>query len=249
MKSVDPHDPLSFLPGVAEKLGAYVYALRDPRDCRIFYVGKGRGDRCYAHAREGRASQHEAVSRQKLGLIKEIQASGRQVDVEIIRHGLRDDREAYEVEAAVIDGLILTGCDLANLVRGQRTDRGWEPLSEIIARHVATPATIRPEHAVVLIRINREFRVGMSADELYEKTRQWWVMSKSREPQWAFSVYRGIVRAVYRINGWQQGQADLKRRRAFTGTRDVEMERTYFWKDVRSYFRQGQQSPLVYVNC
>jgi hypothetical protein len=32
---------LEFLPGVAGKLGWYVYALRDPRDSTVFYVGKG----------------------------------------------------------------------------------------------------------------------------------------------------------------------------------------------------------------
>ena len=39
-----------FLPGVAEKLGWYVYALRDPRDDMAFYVGEGRGDRTYQDA-------------------------------------------------------------------------------------------------------------------------------------------------------------------------------------------------------
>jgi hypothetical protein len=35
-----------FLRGVSEELGWDVYALRDPlNDDRIFYVGKGRGDR------------------------------------------------------------------------------------------------------------------------------------------------------------------------------------------------------------
>jgi hypothetical protein len=41
----------SLVPGVAEKLGYYVYALRDPtRSGAIFYVGKGQGDRVYQHA-------------------------------------------------------------------------------------------------------------------------------------------------------------------------------------------------------
>jgi hypothetical protein len=37
-------DQLAFLPGVVERLGCYVYALVDPRDGRIFYVGKGKLD-------------------------------------------------------------------------------------------------------------------------------------------------------------------------------------------------------------
>ena len=41
-----PRDPLAVLPGVVEKLGYYVYALRDPRSGEIFYVGKGKGIAC-----------------------------------------------------------------------------------------------------------------------------------------------------------------------------------------------------------
>ena len=32
-----------------EKLGKYVYALRDPRDRKIFYVGQGSDDRLFQH--------------------------------------------------------------------------------------------------------------------------------------------------------------------------------------------------------
>lgn len=33
----------------AEQLGSYVYRLRDPRDHETFYVGKGKGNRVFAH--------------------------------------------------------------------------------------------------------------------------------------------------------------------------------------------------------
>lgn len=46
-------EELSAFPlGVAEKLQTYVYRLIDPRDGETFYVGKGRGDRVFAHIRE-----------------------------------------------------------------------------------------------------------------------------------------------------------------------------------------------------
>ena len=37
---------------VEEKLEWYVYALIDPRDGRLFYIGKGKGNRVFAHAHE-----------------------------------------------------------------------------------------------------------------------------------------------------------------------------------------------------
>ena len=42
-----------FPPGVAAKLGSYVYLLVDPRTGRPFFVGRGRGDRCFRHVRGG----------------------------------------------------------------------------------------------------------------------------------------------------------------------------------------------------
>jgi len=66
--SADGRDPLSFLPGVAEKLGWYVYALRDPRTRKIFYVGKGSSERVYAHARYARKVAGETASELNLSL-------------------------------------------------------------------------------------------------------------------------------------------------------------------------------------
>ena len=38
---------------VQEELGNYVYRLIDPRNGETFYVGKGKGNRIYAHIHEG----------------------------------------------------------------------------------------------------------------------------------------------------------------------------------------------------
>ena len=39
----------SFRSGVGEQLGHYVYMLIDPRNGHTFYVGRGQGDRVFAH--------------------------------------------------------------------------------------------------------------------------------------------------------------------------------------------------------
>lgn len=41
--------PAPLAPDVVARLGVSVYALRDPRDQRVFYVGKGRGNRIYSY--------------------------------------------------------------------------------------------------------------------------------------------------------------------------------------------------------
>jgi hypothetical protein len=72
-------DPLSFLRGVAERLGWYVSALRDPRNGAIFYVGKGKGGRVYHHAKEAKKVGGESAPKLKLGTIDEIRRAGLEV--------------------------------------------------------------------------------------------------------------------------------------------------------------------------
>lgn len=250
-------DPLAFVPGVAEKLGYYVYALLDPRDGTVFYVGKGKGDRVYQHARRARkVDSAQTRAGLKLDRIRAIHAEGREVGVELVRHGLSEET-AFVVEAAVADALIIAGVDLTNLVAGHGTEQGWRPLEDIVAGYVATEVEIAPEHRVLLIRVSREFRHGMTAEELYEKTRQWWKLGPRRhQPEWAFAVYQGIVRAVYRIDpaSWEQPPEEervgrMKGRWAFRGARDPEMEERYVWRSVWTYLPAGVRAPLRYVNC
>ena len=42
----------SFTPEVIEKLNYYVYRLIDPRNGQTFYIGKGKGNRVFAHVNE-----------------------------------------------------------------------------------------------------------------------------------------------------------------------------------------------------
>jgi len=249
-------DPLAFLPGVSEHLGYYVYALIDPRDNTIFYVGKGKGDRVYQHARYAKkVDRGESRAELKLGRIQDIHRAGLDVRVEIVRHGLTEE-VAFEVEAAVMDALEISGLELTNAVAGQGTRRGWRPLEDIIACYAATDVEIASEHRVLLIRVRREFRHGMTADELYEKTRQWWKVAPRRKPDYAFAVYDGIVRAVYRIDhdSWvQPTEAErvgrMEGRWAFHGERDAVMEERYVRKNVSRYLSPGAQNPIKYVNC
>jgi uncharacterized protein len=248
-------DPLSLLPGVSEKLGHYVYALRDPlEDGRLFYVGKGVGDRVYAHARHAKRVDPSKTSAQlRLTRIREIHAAGLDVGVEFIRHNLADEAEAFEVEAAVIDVLKIAGIELANVVSGHGTERGWRPLEEIMAEYAAQPVEIEPEHRVLLIRLNR--KQWLAPGDLYEKTRASWKVAPERhKPGWVFAVYGGIVRAVYRVESWERPPEEKRvgkgaRRWDFNGVRDLAMEDIYLWTDVSGHLRRGAQNPITYVHC
>jgi hypothetical protein len=265
-----------FSPLAAEALNYYVYTLVDPRDRRVFYVGKGKGDRVFHHAAHARASvdQHVSVLSEKLDLINEIHAQGRAVEKYVIRHGL-SSTAAFEVEAAIIDTLRLLSqtndnndlFSLKNAVLGHHSSvRGLVGVDAINAAFSTEPA---PPINVpsILIRIPRLWTplIGQRRDgaELYDATRQWWKIGQRRtHARYAFSVSRGVVRQVYAIEpgSWEAGSYDAdtdswnivtpsgKVRWRFAGRPAPEMER-YLDTSVAHLFKRGEASPIRYLNC
>jgi uncharacterized protein len=247
---------LGFPPGVAEQLGFYVYALRDTRPDRggrIFYVGKGVGDRVYQHARAAlEEADQEARESLKLDTIRDVHAARLEVGVEIVRHGMQES-VAFEVEAGLIDGLRLAGIDLTNEVVGMDSvARGWHSLNELIALYVAQP--LQPTNVrLLLIKINRLYKPTMSEAEIYEVTRKWWRCNPHRHrPDVALAVYRGIVRAAYHIEAWEPAppeNGNATGRWGFTGCPSDELTERYRWKSVRRLVGGSAQNPISYFNC
>lgn len=238
--------------GVASHMGYYVYMYVDPRTGKPFYVGKGVGSRVLAHFGDVRDSR-------KTGLIAELKAAGISPRLEILAHGLKDEETAFRVEAAVIDALGLGA--LTNQVRGWRSlQTGRMSLDDLVAFYAARPVTI--DDPVMLIRVNKLFRRDMSPQELLEVTRGIWKVGPRREGvEYAFSVFHGLVREVYAINGWHPALTlpyetrDLTKRDAvgrweFDGEVAPErIRKKYRNRSVHQYFKQGNQSPTVYVNA
>jgi hypothetical protein len=238
---------------VANALGFYVYAYTDPRDDSVFYIGKGVGARAVSHLTD--TSESAKVAR-----IADIRAAGLQPSIDIIAHGLRDDLEASRVESALIE-LMGVG-NLTNAVRGRfSTDFPRRSLADLVMEHAAEPVDVVDPS--LLIRINRQFRYGMSETALYEYTRGIWVIGERRErAKLAMAVYDGIVREVFQIESWHpagttsyetRDQEELGKHRQkrweFVGRRADEPYRSrYLGKSVQGLFKPGQQSPIVGVN-
>lgn len=76
------HDPCvsddHFSPEVSRKLGWYVYRLIDPRNGETFYVGKGRGNRVFAHVRASEGLEGDDLDN-KIERIRQIQLAGFEV--------------------------------------------------------------------------------------------------------------------------------------------------------------------------
>jgi hypothetical protein len=175
-------------------------------------------------------------------------------------HGLPSEEAAFRIEAAVIDAI--DPDRLTNAVRGWETGKvGRMPLKDLVALYGATPVEV--VHPSLLIRINKLYRYGMEEDELYEVTRGTWKLgSKRARARYAFSVFHGVVRAVFQIESWHPERTTLYRIRVFASPTPLpgrweflgkpaeeSIRLQYVGRSVQHYFKQGLQSPVVYVNC
>lgn len=236
-----------FSPAVIEKIGYYVYLLIDPETNDVFYIGKGTGNRIFAHLNQALTSPEAS---DKLDKIREIQAKGLEVNHVVLRHGLTE-KEAFEVEASLIDYVGID--DLTNIVQGQHSFwRGKMTISEIMALYDAPKIDIK--EPVILVTVRQLFERGINDDRLYEITRGDWVLGERRnKAKYAFSVYNGIVRQVYEINNWSpvitKGQTSkIRNRWKFDGIVAQDLQH-YVGGCVDNYITRGAQNPVKYVNC
>jgi hypothetical protein len=233
-----------FPQSVVERLGFYVYALRDPHDGTVFYVGKGTGNRMFRHVAEALDRPKET---DKLDRIRAIHAAGAEVGYEIVRHGLTEE-QAFEVESALIDWIGID--DLTNAVDGHHADdRGRMTVGEIIATYGARPVTI--SEPAMLVILNRRFQRNIDGDRLYEATRGDWVVgSRKAKAKYVIAVFRGIVRAAYRVDAWEIVRTEGKGRKRwrFTGAPANELQHL-IGGDVTAHLPGTSQNPIRYVNC
>lgn len=236
-----------FPQSVVERIGFYVYVLHDPRDHSVFYIGKGTGNRVFAHVGE---ALDRPTSSDKLDRIRAIHDAGERVDYEIVRHGMDED-QALAVESALIDWIGIS--DLTNAVAGHGADRrGRMTIAEIIATYRAEPVSI--EVPCLLITVNRLFARNVDDARLYEITRGDWVVGNRREKaRFALGVFRGLVRAAYRIERWESvtatGPGQRKSRRwRFSGSIANDLHHL-IGGDVTAYLGKASQNPIRYVHC
>lgn len=252
-----------------EHVGWYVYALRDPRNGAIFYIGKGRGNRAFQHAHH--ASDVQSPSSAKLDVIREIQeTTGCDPDIIVVRHQLPNESAAYEVEAALLDySTFLTESgsradatpSLTNIAGGWHSHSvGLMSQEAIEASYSAEP--LRKEDfslPALAFRIPRLWTPAMTIDELYEATHGWWRLGERRaKAEYALAVSRGVIRALFTIDsstwrlrrdGDREWQAGEKPRWGFSGS-DVRAEwPQYMNRDISSWFTEGSRSPFIYINC
>jgi len=243
-------DAESFSSDVIQKLKAYVYRLADPRNGETFYVGKGRGNRVFAHIRaEGNLEGDEIDN--KLKRIREIRLAGFEVGHIIHRHGM-DDATAFEVEAALLDAYP----GLTNMWGGSGgNDYGSMHAKEIIRRYTAEPAVF--QHKALLISVNR----SAAERSLYDATRYAWKIDKTKAKQAdvILATMQGVIVGAFIARDWLEataanfpGRAEgdgVPGRIGFVGEEaPAAMKGLYVGKRVPDEYRKrGAANPIKYT--
>lgn len=237
----------SFKESIKEALKFYVYALVDPRDKRIFYVGKGVGNRVYQHAEAALEESNESL---KYSTIRGILNAGLEVEYYILRHNL-SEQEAYLVESVVIDLLTYDAFNtehfLANLVSGHHQwNEGIKTESEINVLYDCEKIEPIPGDRLLLVSLNRSYNQRAASgvykrDSDYESARKYWALSadKASKIDYILGVFRGVVKIVinvkerYTCTVADDGTVFRKPRFAFEG--EIVEHSPYLNKDVTDY--------------
>jgi hypothetical protein len=231
---------------VIERLRTYVYRLIDPRNGETFYVGKGTGNRVFAHIQE---QVDETDPTNKLRRIRDIHLAGFDVAHVIHRHGM-DDRTAFDVEAALMDAYP----GLTNIAGGVgNAELGAMHADEIIRRYAAEPAEF--QHRIILINVSRSAGADSS---LYDATRYAWKVSlpKARHAELVLPTKLGLIVGAFVPDDWLPATAEhfpgrepVPGRFGFTGYEAPDdVRRLYVGKRIPDEYRkQGAANPIRYT--
>ncbi len=241
------HETRSFPADVSARLMTYVYRLIDPRNGETFYVGKGQGNRVFAHIEAASELDGDDLDN-KIKRIRDIRLAGFEVAHVIHRHGM-DDKTAFEVEAALIDAYP----GLTNIVGGTgSTEFGAMHAEEIMRRYAAEPAVFK--HRALLISVNR----SAAETSLYEATRYAWKISKNnaKQAEVILATLQGLIVGAFVADDWLDataanfpGRSDVPGRLGFVGHEAPEsIKRLYLQKRVPDEYRKrGAANPIKYT--
>lgn len=238
-----------------EKLGYYVYCLVDPTDGKVFYVGKGKGNRVFQHALHAEMDK-DAVS-EKLDKIREIHArtdGNNHVQYYIVRHGL-EENEAFEIESVLIDFLTYPSLNkesvMTNLQAGhdQRL-RGIRTAEDIEADYAAKDIEVSPDDYLLLVNIS----ASRGAETLYDAAKGDWVVGQChlKKITHVLAHYNGVVRAVFHPKEWTllPKEPGKRQRVRFEGTEVTDSP--YINTSVRRYTfsakNRPNQNPVQYLD-
>ncbi len=238
---------------IFDRLGYYVYRLIDPRSGQTFYVGKGRGNRVFAHAAEGLANiddrdENDDDFSLKLFQIQSIINAGFEVQHIVHRHGLTQD-EALEVEAALMDAYD----GLTNIAGGRgSSERGARHARQITEMYAAENTVF--SHSVIAISVRR----SSEYQSWYKAARGCWKISRNRADavDYVLAESDGIVGEVFEVERWVEAipkycdwlETAIPGRSAFLGSVASQEIRDIYLRTRLPTRGKGAANPIRYFS-
>jgi hypothetical protein len=201
-------------------LGIYVYGLIDPRDDRVFYVGKGGGSkadklegssnlRIFEHFYEvEKALRAGRALSAKQATIQAVWDKGMNVGCHIFRRRLQSPDEAFDVEAGIIAALRESKNGMPdNDNNGMHLkSRGYLSLQDALDLG-APPVSPGVPITVLLLNIGTSLakRADRTAEDYYECTRSEWVLGEGfrQSCEVAIGIQNEISRAAFKNLTWE----------------------------------------------
>ena len=242
-----------------EAIDNYVYALVDPRTpetdpSRIFYVGKGKGQRCFAHAAAAVKWKPKKEPNPKIKRIRRIRkATGAPPPIQIIAHKLSDP-ESYRLETAFIS-VLHTDPQFCGLVAGKHGSDYGLTVDEIEGLYSDPLKESAIGHRVLLVSLNGGEDLPpfpeIKESDMAERVLGWWPLSAERAVQVEYIIgcYHLLIRRVFKVKQ-MEGRAVHKKekcgknkkgypiwKQVFKGERCVKME--HLWANRRIVNSKG----------
>jgi hypothetical protein len=235
-----------------EKLKYYVYALKDPSNNEVFYIGKGKDNRIFDHVVED-----INLEKAKIAKILEIQSKGNEVIREIIHFGLSEN-EALAAEATLINYVGIN--NLTNQVVGHKSEGKYlvDTFEKIYAAE-----SVEIKHNVMLIKIT-QYTNEFKDNEVYEQVRGYWKISlgSAKKVDYIFAIYKGLIKGIYVPQKWYRvdlkienhdaprefelKQGDNHGRVYFKGIKADQLILDYYLNKDVSYKIKKTQNPISY---
>lgn len=204
------------------------------------------------------ASDDDGPLSNKLRQLREIRLAGLEVIHVIHRHGMADERTAFEVEAALIDAYP----GLTNIMNGAGSNEfGTAHIKELIAAY--QPETVVFRHRALMISVNR----SSQDNDLYDAVRFSWRVNPARagRSEVILATVRGTVRGIYVADEWlratrenfpdmplwdadEEAETAQRVRSVFRGRpAPSDLTRLYLGKQIPDELRKrGAASPVKY---
>jgi uncharacterized protein len=228
-----------FSPDVIAKLQYYVYCLVDPRNNKVFYVGKGKGNRIFNHAEDTKKTKNEEDSL-KIKIINEIQNKRKKV-IQIIYHYGLCEATALELEAALIN----VYDPPANIRRSDISPLSVEQIQDTLE----IKETAKFEHKVLIIKITLD-SIKKQDNDIYEAARKAWVLNPKNadKAEYILAVCNGVIKEIFVLIGkWHKSSNEAGRYEFKGEPAPKDIQELYINKLIPPKYRAiGASNPIRY---